>query len=102
MNIPHGRGAMITEMSEVIGVEYFYVINGEAPELFPDAAYRKTVKNQSRELKEIKCPHCGRFFTTVSASARVELFRNPQRKGVNCHTVRKCRICHGDVGLILS
>jgi hypothetical protein len=94
---------VVTETREIIGVEYFYVIHGEAPELFPAAAYRKTgINNQSRELKEIKCPHCGRFFTTVSVNARVELFRNPQRKGVNCHTVRKCRICHGDVGLILS
>ena len=78
--------------------KYFFIIHGFAPEFMTGFAFR-IERTGARRVKEIKCPYCGRLFETVDAATKVEVHCKPQKTNVFCHTYRKCRICHGEVGI---
>ncbi|MDR0840072.1 MAG: hypothetical protein LBN26_01630 [Christensenellaceae bacterium] len=83
-------------------VEYVFVMHGIPEGMYPAVAYRRAGGFTARRQKEIKCPYCGRLLTTIDVTAKVELYRTPNRKEIPCHEYRKCHVCHETVGIIFS
>lgn len=93
---------MITTEEEI--VEFVYFVNEPIDELFVNVAHRRvgcTCKNKAG-LKIIKCPCCGGRLTDIEASAKVELYRNPQKNRPLCHKYIRCKSCNGEVGVMLK
>jgi len=79
----------------------FYVIEvqGFAPEFFTGVAFRKKIQPDIASMKEIHCPQCKRFYTHIGKSVKVQIHVYPSKKGIRCHELRKCRICHSEIGI---
>jgi hypothetical protein len=90
--------------TEVSITEYVYFIDELIPGLMSSAAQRRaghTCRNKAG-IKIIKCPLCGERLTDVAVSTKVELYRNPEKTRLHCHSYLKCKICKSEVGLMLK
>lgn len=81
---------------------FIIIVHGSIPELLPNAAFRRSGKSELAGRKVIKCPYCAEALTDVDRKTKVELFRMPSRKGITCHTYKKCRVCKGEVGILIA
>lgn len=87
-------------------VKYFFVIHDDIPEIcMARVAYRRTGRYEPRELHNIKiinCPYCHNPLTKVEKNTKVELYRYPARKKIQCQLYPLCPICKNEVGMILA
>jgi hypothetical protein len=82
---------------------YFLVVHGTAPELWSvGVAFRRDRRFVPEGQKVIRCPYCGRPFTMVGYSTKVEVFRRPRKNGRECHALRPCKACHEEVGIVFA
>ena len=84
---------------------YYYVFYGDVPSiLMAQVACRRVGRQNSHVLhgrKVIRCPYCTEVFTDVDRNTKVELFRYPARKHIQCQTYPVCQNCGNEVGMII-
>ena len=88
-------------VTEAEATNYFLVFHGDIPEiLMTGVAYRRV--GNLRRFRVINCPYCRNPLTEISEDAKVELYRFPARKKVQCHAYPLCPVCRNEVGMILA
>ena len=87
---------------EKIHVDYYFVVEGFAPELLRGlVACRRMKHYDKRGKKEIKCPHCGGKFRSVDEEVRVELRCFTKHSKASGPAV-PCDICNKMVGIVCA
>jgi uncharacterized protein with PIN domain len=91
---------------ETEDVKYFFFIQGDIPSvLMARVACRCAGRHDQRgkyERRVIYCPYCNKPLTDVEKNTKVELYRYPARKKIQCHAYPLCPVCKNEVGMILA
>ena len=81
-------------------VDYYFLVDGLAPELLRDGAFRRVKHYDTRGLRAIKCPYCGGEFDFVDKTVNIEVFRYSQKLNITANNNSTCRRCYGKVYII--
>ena len=85
-------------------VDFVYVVHGIVPALMAKylSRYANGYRPQSEMRRCIKCPNCKGRLTDVNSSAKVQLFRNPNKNKAKCHGFIQCQTCKEEVGIYMT
>ena len=94
----------VIEESTKHKVEYCLIIYGGIVGLSPLASFRRVASpgnelSRKRNLKQVKCPHCGNRFGDTDTSTKVEVTPKPTSHSVPCHLYHECDVCGNVFGV---
>lgn len=81
-------------------VEYYFVVDGFAPELLRNGAWRRIKHYNTQGKKNIKCPYCGGNFDSVDISVKITVYRRSDKSNVLCSNFTSCGICNNEIGIL--
>jgi hypothetical protein len=83
-------------------MQYVMFLNRPAQDIPAGIMFRTAKDAGEKRMKSIKCPQCGKFFTSVELTTKVSIYVRPRTENQHFHEIRSCRICHTEVGVIFG